>query len=262
MSSGFRRQVVNTSMLLGAVVFGMVLAGALDLGPHLQAAPAAPAPAAAGAAGPIAAGTSYLPSFADLAERVLPAVVSIDAQTIEKEQPAAAGGARTRRSISSSASSSGRTATSPREFRSNSGGSGFVVSADGYVVTNNHVIEGATKIRVRLERPLLRRRGQGRRSGHRPRAAQDRRRPLAARTWRSATATPARRRLRDGDRQPAAARPHGHGRRGLAPRGGPSACRATPRSRTSSRPTPRSTAATRAARWSTCAARWSASPRR
>jgi serine protease Do len=31
-----------------------------------------------------------------------------------------------------------------------SSGSGFVVSADGYVLTNHHVIEGATRVRVRL----------------------------------------------------------------------------------------------------------------
>ncbi|MEQ1652090.1 MAG: trypsin-like peptidase domain-containing protein, partial [Hyphomicrobium sp.] len=30
-------------------------------------------------------------------------------------------------------------------------GSGFVVSADGYVVTNNHVIDGATKIQVQFD---------------------------------------------------------------------------------------------------------------
>ncbi|MES2306866.1 MAG: trypsin-like peptidase domain-containing protein [Gemmatimonadota bacterium] len=31
-----------------------------------------------------------------------------------------------------------------------SSGSGFVVSSDGYILTNNHVVEGATKVRVRL----------------------------------------------------------------------------------------------------------------
>ena len=31
-----------------------------------------------------------------------------------------------------------------------SSGSGFVVSADGYILTNNHVVEGATRVRVRL----------------------------------------------------------------------------------------------------------------
>lgn len=37
----------------------------------------------------------------------------------------------------------------PREQRSL--GSGFVISADGYIVTNNHVIEGADKIKVNLQ---------------------------------------------------------------------------------------------------------------
>jgi serine protease Do len=31
-----------------------------------------------------------------------------------------------------------------------SSGSGFVVSSDGYILTNNHVVEGATRVRVRL----------------------------------------------------------------------------------------------------------------
>jgi serine protease Do len=37
-----------------------------------------------------------------------------------------------------------------RERRMQSMGSGFVISADGYIVTNNHVIEGADEIQVRL----------------------------------------------------------------------------------------------------------------
>lgn len=38
----------------------------------------------------------------------------------------------------------------PRERREQSLGSGVIVSADGYLLTNNHVIEGATEIRVSL----------------------------------------------------------------------------------------------------------------
>ncbi len=58
---------------------------------------------------------------------------------------------RTRSSSSSDPGAGSRTGTTIAKYRSDAGGSGFVVSADGYVVTNNHVIEGATKLRVRLE---------------------------------------------------------------------------------------------------------------
>jgi serine protease Do len=148
--SSVPRRLVTFSMLAGAVAFGMVLAGALDLGP---AGMAAPAPAVSAGSAPVAA-AAPLPSFADLAERVLPAVVAIDAQTIERGHPPVRRrqpqqqdpfefffGPRGREDGSDS----------QREFRSDAGGSGFVVSADGLVVTNNHVVEGATKVRVRLQ---------------------------------------------------------------------------------------------------------------
>jgi serine protease Do len=37
-----------------------------------------------------------------------------------------------------------------REYKERSLGSGFVISKDGYILTNNHVVEGADKIKVRL----------------------------------------------------------------------------------------------------------------
>ncbi len=39
---------------------------------------------------------------------------------------------------------------SPEDFRQNSLGSGFIIDADGYIVTNNHVVDGANEIKVKL----------------------------------------------------------------------------------------------------------------
>ncbi len=38
----------------------------------------------------------------------------------------------------------------PQYREQRAGGSGVIISADGYVVTNNHVVDGATKLRVKL----------------------------------------------------------------------------------------------------------------
>jgi serine protease Do len=38
----------------------------------------------------------------------------------------------------------------PEEFRANSLGSGFIINADGFVLTNNHVVKDASDIRVKL----------------------------------------------------------------------------------------------------------------
>ena len=62
-----------------------------------------------------------------------------------------------------------------REFEQQSVGSGFIISSDGYLITNAHVVDGADEVNVKLDRQA-RVQGQGhrRRQAHRHRAAQDR----------------------------------------------------------------------------------------
>lgn len=101
----------------------------------------------------------FAPSFADLVEKVGPAVVSI-----RVEHGIEAAGAprpgfdippgspferffRDRPGVLPGAPDDGRSAK-PRGL---SQGSGFIVSADGYVVTNNHVVAGGTRIIVQIK---------------------------------------------------------------------------------------------------------------
>lgn len=44
----------------------------------------------------------------------------------------------------------GRPNTQPHQFKQRGAGSGFIISSDGLILTNNHVVEDATTIKVRL----------------------------------------------------------------------------------------------------------------
>ncbi len=96
-------------------------------------------------------------SFADLAEKLKPAVVNISTTKIVKR-----GGVRGFRSPSGNKFPFDRFFGGDdffrrffgdmpeRTFKQKSLGSGFIINKDGYIFTNNHVVEKADKIRVRL----------------------------------------------------------------------------------------------------------------
>ena len=91
-------------------------------------------------------------SFADLAERIKPAVVNISTTKIIKttRQGSPFGDEFFERFFGGDDTFRRFFGNTPREFKQRSLGSGFIITRDGYIFTNNHVVEKADKIKVRL----------------------------------------------------------------------------------------------------------------
>jgi serine protease Do len=133
--------------LIAAFVSGLVFASGLDLTRFADAQSSTrPASSVAPIVPPTVSDLNN--AFASIAERVTPAVVSIHSERTQRQTSQRPQDPRQRqpRSLEDFFGQFDREPQQPRE----ASGSGFIVSADGYILTNNHVIQGFDRVEVTL----------------------------------------------------------------------------------------------------------------
>jgi serine protease Do len=137
--------------VVAAFVSGLVFASGLDLTKFGYAQSSPTRPAASSSVAPIVppSVTDLNVAFSSIAERVTPAVVSIHSERSQRsirQQQQQQPQRQRPRSFEDFFGIDPRESQTPRE----ASGSGFIVSADGYILTNNHVVQGFDRVEVTL----------------------------------------------------------------------------------------------------------------
>jgi serine protease Do len=136
--------------------------GSSGSGERKEEPKAAAAPRVAAAQPATGASTIVVPDFADLAKRLSPVVVNISTRS-QPQRPSAEqhfgpggpqspfGGEGDPREFWEPFERFFGPMPRERKFRQRSLGSGFIFDSEGYIITNNHVIEGADEVLVKLD---------------------------------------------------------------------------------------------------------------
>ena len=143
-------------IMVASLAVGMVIASRLDLTPASSAQTmAAPPMNSAPLSGPVDAAT-----FRNIAKAMSPAVVNIRSTSTQRAQEMSeffgggngGGGGDDLLERFFGGGQGGRQPQQPRqrprEQETQAAGTGFVISKEGFILTNNHVVEGASKIEV------------------------------------------------------------------------------------------------------------------